>query len=182
MKMKKVKFLLVLLMALLVLPFGVFADEAPSTDGENESKEVKVYFFHGNGCPHCEDAFAWFEEIEDEYGEYFEVVDYEVWQHKDNDKLKEAVAEARKETVNGVPYIVVGNQAWNGFPESAKEQILEKIKSEYEQDPADRYDVMNYVDMSKQDTTTRDIIITVVLLVVCGAGVAGILAARKSTN
>ena len=51
--MKKIKLLLVVLFAILVLPFNVFADE--NADSENkEVKEVNVYLFHGDGCPHCE--------------------------------------------------------------------------------------------------------------------------------
>ena len=62
--MKKLKYLVILLIAALVIPFTVHAD------GE-ESKEVKVYFFRGEGCPHCVEAEEWFITIEEEYGSYF---------------------------------------------------------------------------------------------------------------
>ena len=74
--MKKFKFLLVILTALLVLPFSVFAEGTPGENartGDVDNNQVNLYFFHGDGCPHCEDAATWFEEIEDEYGEYFRI-------------------------------------------------------------------------------------------------------------
>lgn len=177
--MKKLKLLLVALVAVLVFPVSVFAEDA--------NKEVNIYFFHGDGCPHCEDAQTWFDEIEEEYGDKFKVVNYEVWYNEQNNKLMNAVAEARGETADGVPYIVVGNQSWSGFDESYKETILEKIESEYAQAVEERYDVMNYVDLEGVKTengssTGRDVLILILILAVGGAVVGGTIYARKNTQ
>lgn len=184
--MKKLKLILVALFAVLILPFGVFAEEE-ATENATESKEVNLYFFHGDGCPHCEDASVWFEEIEDEYGDMFNLVSYEVWYNEENNELMADVAEVRKETADGVPYIVVGNQSWSGFADDYKEAILSKIESEYKQDPSERYDVMNYVGLSgedeeKEDTTSRDVLILLVLVGVVAAVGVGVVVARKNTN
>lgn len=184
--MKRLKFILVVLTLFLIIPFGVFATEVEPRD-VSESKEVNLYFFHGDGCPHCEDADAWFEEIEDEYGEYFNLVSYEVWYNEENSDLMAAVAEVRGETADGVPYIVIGNQSWSGFSDDYKEDILSKIKSEYDQDPSERYDVMNFVDLvgtseKEESTTARDVLILLVLVGVVGAVVAGVVIARNKTN
>lgn len=182
--MKKIKILLLIVAVLLVVPFGVFAEEA-KTDVE-ESKEVKLYLFYGEGCGFCQKAKAWLDEIEDEYGDMFEVVKYEVWNDENNQKLMAAVSEARKENPGGVPYIIVGNQSWDGFTEDYEEGILEKIKSEYEQEPSERYDIMNYVSAAspekEKDTTAQDVLILLVILGVVGAVTAGIVVARKNTN
>ena len=177
--MKKLKLLLVALVAVLVFPVSVFAEDA--------NKEVNIYFFHGDGCPHCEDAQTWFDEIEEEYGDKFKVVNYEVWYNEQNNKLMNAVAEARGETADGVPYIVVGNQSWNGFDESYKETILEKIESEYAQAVEERYDVMNYVDLEgvkteNNSSTGRDVLILILILAIGGAVVGGTIYARKNTQ
>lgn len=192
--MKKIKVLLLILAMLLVVPFGVFADEATTSDGAatEESKEVKIYFFHGDGCGFCANAEAWFEEIEDEYGDKFEVVAYEVWYNEDNSKLMEAVGSVRQEEPGGVPYIIVGNQSWDGFADEYKDEILEKIDSEYEQDPSERYDIMNYVDLSGSSSTsmstavdtntTRDALILLVVIAIGAAITVGVIVARKNTN
>ena len=180
--MKKLKVLLLMLAVLLVVPFGVFADEA--SDEVVESKEVKLYLFYGDGCGFCQSAKEWFAEIEEDYGDKFEVVQYEVWYNQENSELMKAVASARKETPGGVPYIIVGNQSWDGFSDEYKDSIISKIESEYEQDPAERYDVMDYINLEveKKDTTARDILLIIVLVGVVGAITAGVVIARKTTN
>lgn len=189
--MKKLKSILVILAILLVLPFGVWAEENTTEDSTTEvveeSNEVKLYFFHGDGCGYCANAEAWFEEIEEEYGDKFEVVDYEVWYNEENSNLMTAVGEVRKETPGGVPYIIVGNQSWDGFSDDYKESILAKIESEYEQDPSERYDVMDYVDLTsssdeEENTTARDVLILLVLVGVVAAVTVGVVVARKQTN
>lgn len=184
--MKKLKVLLLMLAVLLVVPFGVFADEAKeeAKDEVVESKEVKLYLFYGDGCGFCQKAKEWFAEIEEDYGDKFEVVQYEVWYNQENSELMNAVASARKETPGGVPYIIVGNQSWDGFSDEYKDSIISKIESEYKQDPAERYDVMDYINLEveKKDTTARDILLIIVLVGVVGAITAGVVIARKTTN
>ena len=110
---------------------------------------------------------------------------YETWYDEKNANLMNAVAEVRGETVSGVPYIVVGNQSWNGFDESIGNEILDKIKAEYKAE--ERYDVMDYVDESvlikepaKDDSIADDIAVTVLLLVVVAGVGLGIYTLRKS--
>lgn len=191
--MKRFKFLLVMLLTILLIPFGVFAEEKAGENAKDVEaiseenvvdKEVNLYFFNGNGCGHCANAEAWFEEIEDEYGKYFNLVSYEVWYDEDNNDLMQKVGELRGEDVSGVPYIIIGNQSWNGFDEDYKAEILSKIKSEYKQDPADRYDIMNYVSSIKEEKEGygSDILALVIIIAVAGAVVAGIVLARKNSN
>lgn len=176
--MKKMKLFLVLILALLMVPFGVFADE-------DDKKEVNVYFFKGEGCGYCAAGLEWFDELDDKYDDMYELHEYETWYDEKNANLMNAVAEVRGETVNGVPYIVVGNQSWNGFDENVGKEILAKIKEEYKAE--ERYDVMDYVDESalvkgpkKDDSIADDIAVTVLLLVVVAGVGLGIYTLRKS--
>ena len=111
------------------VPFTVFAEEEETAKEDN--KEVKVYFFRGQGCSHCAEAEEWFKSIEEEYGERFKIVDYETWYNQDNAKLMEAIAKSRGETVEGVPYIIIGNKSWNGFTESYEQEIINELKTNY---------------------------------------------------
>jgi thiol-disulfide isomerase/thioredoxin len=175
--MKKLKLLVILMFAVLMIPVGVFAEE---------NEEVNVYFFKGDGCGYCEAGLEWFGEIEDRYGERFKLHEYETWYDEENAKLMEAVAKVRGEQVSGVPYIIVGNQSWNGFDKSYEDEILDKIKSEYKKADADRYDVMDYVENApadkkdKKDGNADDIAITVLLLVVVAGVGLGIYSLRKT--
>lgn len=200
--MKKLKYLVLLFAAFLILPFAVYAEDeyedegyveevaeetTSSEESNDESKKVNVYLFRGEGCPHCQEAEEWFESIKDEYGSYFKVVDYETWYNEDNAKLMEQVAEARGETAEGVPYIIIGNKSWNGFAESYEEEILEQIKSVFAQDVSERYDIMTYLpyinnDKKEEEKSSNDVLSLIIIVVVAGGIGFGIYQARKKTN
>ena len=139
---------------MLVIPFSVFADE--------EKKEpVKVYLFHGNGCSHCAETREWFDSIEEEYGDYFDLVKFEVWadENEENRQFMQIVAEKMGDEASGVPYMVVGKYTWpNGFaPDSLvdetgktmSEDMIEKIMETYNED--ERFDVMDGLSMPTPD-------------------------------
>lgn len=94
--------------------------------------KVVIYFFRGEGCPHCTEAEAWFESIKEEYGKMFIIKDYETWYNTENESFMKKVAESRDEKVIGVPYIIIGNKSWNGFTESYEDEMLSEIKRVYE--------------------------------------------------
>lgn len=178
--MKKLKLLLVFLVAL-VLPVMVYAE------GE-ENKEVNVYLFRGEGCPHCEEAIEWFNSIDEEYGSKFNIVDYETWYDEENAELMQKVAEARGEEASGVPYIIIGNKSWNGFTDSYESEMIAEIESEYAKAEADRYDIMTLLPEGStkknkdKDKESNDVLALIVILVVVGGVCFGIYKARSNTN
>lgn len=181
--MKKVKYLFLILLTLLVLPFTVFAEEEDVAT-EEDSKEVIVYFFRGEGCSHCAEAEAWFESIEEELGSKFKIVDYETWYNEDNADLMTKVAKARgeEETATGVPYIIIGDASWVGFDKSYESEMTDKINEMYEQEVSKRYNIMDFLDSGDTDTknnTGNDILSLVIILLVCGGIGTGVYFARK---
>lgn len=197
--MKKLRLLLILFAAVLLLPMTVSAvegeeevtaTEETTTAEATDSKEVNLYFFRGEGCPHCEEAEQWFESIEAEYGSYFKIVDYETWYNEENASLMEKVAKARGEEAEGVPYIIIGDKSWNGFADDYKDEILDQIKTVYAQDVNDRYDIMKYLDnpssakktSTKKDSGANDAIVLLVILLVAGGLGFGIYKARETAK
>lgn len=59
--MKKLKFLFVLLIGILIIPCSTLVVNA----AESENDPVNIYFFYGDGCPHCAEAEEFFDSIED---------------------------------------------------------------------------------------------------------------------
>ena len=181
--MRKLKYLFVLL-ALLVLPFMVYA-EGEEVTSSDDSKEVNVYLFRGEGCPHCQEAEEWFASIEEEYGSMFKVVDYETWYDEDNAALMKKVADARGEEASGVPYIIVGNKSWNGFAADYESEILAEIKSEFEKDVKDRYDIMKLLPdgiKKEEKEKSNDVLVLILILVVVGGVCFGVYKARDNTK
>ncbi len=180
--MKKLKLLLVVLLTFLVVPFGVFAEEDKKEDKKEEKTPVTAYLFWGDGCGFCANLKAWLAEIEDEHGYKFDVVDYEIYKNQENNELMGVVSEARGENATGIPYLIIGNQSWEGFNDGMKQEILEKIDIEYEKDVESRYDVMDLIEWDNEPNVGRDIFVTIVIIAVV-AGLGGMIySARKNTN
>lgn len=156
----------------------------------NQDGKVNIYLFRGNGCSHCHEFLTYLESIIDDYGKYFNVITYEVWSNGDNGTLMEKVAEKLGTEVSGVPFIIIGDQTFSGYASSMNEQIISLIKEEYEKE--DRYDVMKElgvdttvsnkkIENNAKDSSTSDIIILVVGILIIG-GVAGLVVMARKQN
>ena len=97
-----------------------------------DKNKVNIYFFWGSTCPHCKAEFAFFDEIKEEYGDYYNLYTYEVWENPDNEKIMNEFADALNEEVTGVPYTVIGDVSFTGFGESSKEKFIETIKNKHQ--------------------------------------------------
>lgn len=109
-----------------------------------DENKVNIYFFWGNGCPHCEQEHEFFDEIEKEYGKYYNLNTFEVWYNEENLNVYKRFATKMGDEVDGVPYTIVGNKTFSGFGESAKKKIKDAIKEQYK----NSYDV--YFDLKKE--------------------------------
>ncbi len=75
---------------------------------------VPVYFFWGDGCPHCVAAKPFLQELERQ-NPSVKVYSFEVWYSTANRKLLTDTAKELKIDVKGVPFIVVGQEYVTGF-------------------------------------------------------------------
>lgn len=173
--MKK-KILLFVAMCLLVLPITTKAisidkyntlnlkealkdeeiDEAFKNYKEND-KQVTIYLFRGKGCAFCRAFLTFLNSITDEYGKYFKVVSFEVWNDAENSALLSSVAAFMDKKLEGVPFIVIGDKVFDGYTESYDEDIKNTIKELYNSN--DRYDVfaqMTDKDLEVTANTTED--------------------------
>ncbi len=183
--MKKLSIYL-LLIALFVFPFTTFAKESKylgetyetlnfeeTLEKENIEKkydsyketsdQIPIYMFRGDGCGFCQAFLTFLSENADEYGKYFKLVSFEVWNDQKNSELMGYVATYLDQPANGVPFIVIGDKSFLGFDENAYgESIKEAIKNLYNTSKKDRYDVFEkmkanpkkWKNAKKQDNTT----------------------------
>lgn len=170
--MKKIKYLFIIFTFLFLFPFGVGAKE-----------KINIYFFRGNGCPHCEEAENFFNSIEGEYGKYYNLVDYETWYDTDNAELMKNVASKLGEEASGVPYIIIGKKTWNGYASSYNDDITSAIKKEYNKSSKDRYDVIEEINgKNKNSNPSSDIVAILIIVLIVGGIVYGIIVARKKSS
>ncbi len=152
---------------------------------KENKKQVTIYMFRGSGCGYCKKFLTFLNSIVDEYGEYFKLESYEVWSDTKNQKLMESVAETLEVNVSGVPFIVIGDQAFTGYSERYDDSIKTAITDLYNSD--ERYDVLEEVEKQQQEEAnaenkSRNTIIILNALFVIVAGAVVIYVNNKNTN
>ena len=124
-------------------------------DYKETDKQATIYLFRGKGCGYCRAFLTFLNSIVDDYGKYFKVVSFEVWNDANNSALLNSVATFMNEPAGSVPYIIIGDKVFGGYAESYDEDIKKAIKDLY--DSKDRYDVfakMTDKDLEASTTTT----------------------------
>lgn len=112
--MKKIFYFIVLL--LLLIPINVYG------------KEINLYLFYQETCPHCEEEIKFFNEYQEENKD-IRLIKYEISQNKDNRELFKEAKKVLKKNVSGVPYLIIGSSVIVGYDESyTKDNIIDKIE------------------------------------------------------
>jgi thiol-disulfide isomerase/thioredoxin len=94
---------------------GAVASRTDSAPG------VTLYFFWGEGCPHCESAKPFLEELQQRYPA-LRIDSCEVLEHRENIPRLMEMAKACNQEATGVPTFIIGNRMLSGFsPETAAE-------------------------------------------------------------
>jgi len=106
-----------------------------------EDGVVNIYYFWQEGCPRCDAQSEFFERIEAEWGEYFNVYAFEVLSNADNARLLNEVAELLDMRVSGVPFTVIGETTFVGFNERMEDGFINAIRVGVNQD----YDVFKEI-------------------------------------
>jgi hypothetical protein len=128
----RIKILFVIFGSLLI--FGM---ALPSRAAE----PVRLYFFYGEGCPHCAKEEAFFPSLKAKFPD-LEIKSYEVWSNDKNAELMSRVASEMKVGQAGVPLTVIGRRAVVGFSEA------ETTGAQIEAIVADAYSVGDYEDIA----------------------------------
>ncbi len=96
--MKKIINYLIVLLAIFIIPLS----------GNAKEKDITLYLFHGDGCPHCAEEISFLDSISNEY-DNLNVVKYEVWYNDENAALLTEVEKAFDIKRSGVPTTVIGD-------------------------------------------------------------------------
>ena len=199
--MKKKIFLLVVLVVML-FPISSFAKtyyddyatmnfvetlqaermEIENKDYKEDSKQATIYIFRGQGCGYCRKLLAYLNSISSEYGKYFKVVSFEVWNDSKNSALMSKVANLKGDSANGVPYYIIGDETFGGYAEEYNDRIVKAIMNVYNGN--DTKDVFKDLEASEKGTTSgsSDIFATVFwnLIIICAA--AGVVIYFNNKN
>ena len=137
---KKKLFFVSLLFLIICSVENVFAKE-----------QVNLYFFHGDGCPHCAEEEKFLAKIEKKYS-YVKIIRYEVWKNKSNALLMDRVGNRYDVATSSVPLTIISGTAISGYSESIGVRIERAIKY-YKDNPKEN---VNYVSQIKNGTFDED--------------------------
>ena len=203
------KIIAVILTLMLVLPIGVSAKdtkystyktmnfketlEAEDIELENEDYEetddqATIYMFRGQGCGYCRKFLTFLSSISEEYGKYFKLVSFEVWQDQDNSELMQQVGESLGEEIGGVPFIIIGDKTFPGYAETYDEQIKDAIKELYDEEEKDRYDIFDDLgnaskkksEKEKKEEKDANTAGVIAIVVIAGVVALAVISRRKA--
>ncbi|MGV8168474.1 MAG: hypothetical protein ACP5N3_00290 [Candidatus Nanoarchaeia archaeon] len=128
MKSKQQKGIFALFLALVVLLSlqGVFAQEQ-----QGKLQETTVYFFWGEGCPHCAAQEPFMKTLENKYSQ-LNIVYLETWHNETNAELLTQLFDAHGIAAGGVPATFIGtDKPIVGYrdAETTGKQIEQKIQN-----------------------------------------------------
>jgi len=110
------------------------------TPAAPERFDVPIYFFWGDGCPHCATQKVFLEQLKRDHPNV-KVFDFEVYYVEANRPLMTAMAAAFGRPVTGVPMTFIGDEVWVGFSDAMGRQMraaVERYQTYDAPDPADR--------------------------------------------
>ena len=122
-----------IILFIVIFVLGVFLFPSASVLANDQ---VNIYFFWGEGCPHCEKEQELLDSLESKYPEV-KVYDYEIYNSSKNVALLQEIARELNAEVRGVPFTVIGDQYFGGFnayttPQEIESQITYLLDNAYE--------------------------------------------------
>ena len=96
---------------------NVINKNANVSDIKKEDGMVNIYLFYGKECPHCEKLIKYLDDINDKYGDKFNLYGFEVWH-----------IFAKGDKSSGIPYYIIGDESFVGYNYTYDEKIVSAIK------------------------------------------------------
>lgn len=110
--MKKV--IKVIVFLLLIFPMAVSA------------KDINVYLFYGDGCPHCKAEEEFLESYLKDNNDV-KLYTYEVWYSTENQTKFKDVQKILNYNASGVPYTIIGDKVVSGYAEGSTDESIKNI-------------------------------------------------------
>jgi len=117
---------------LIILLFSLLFFVTPAIAQVENKNSIRLYFFYGDGCPHCGEEKEFLTALQSQYPN-LNVLNFEVWHNTNNQKLIQQVSKKLNTTAGSVPLTIVGDQYITGFNQMAGKQIEYNVNycSEY---------------------------------------------------
>ncbi len=116
-------------MASLVLGILLVASSAfvVGQQEEKDSGDLTLHFFWAANCPHCGEEKPFLERLSRDYPR-LKIMQYDVWNNRDNFNLLVALSEKYGTETVSTPTTVVGERIWYGFSDQTAREIEAHVK------------------------------------------------------
>lgn len=101
----------------------------PGIANAADSLPLSAYFFYGNGCPHCRQERQYLGELESRYPS-FKIYEFEIYENRENLAIMKESAKTLGASVNGVPFLIIGNRYFIGYLEGTTSEEIKKRVNE----------------------------------------------------
>ncbi len=129
--MRKIASVVLVSLVLFLFAGGLWADDS--------HRKVVMYFFWGEGCPHCVHEKSFLEGLRTKYPDLV-IKDYEVWHDVANKEIYQKMSAAYGLTSGSVPATFIDIKSWIGYSEERAKEIEEAVGQCFQfgcLDPAD---------------------------------------------
>jgi len=133
---------------------------------------VTLYFFWGEGCPHCARSKPFLKELEQKYPA-LRIESWEVLENRDNLPRLMEMAKARNQEATGVPTFIIGDRVLGGFSPEIAAEIERLVTSalagvadnhRHQPSPRDATDIITIPLFGRLDTSTLSLpVFTIVI-------------------
>ncbi len=91
------------------------------------NNQVDLYFFYGQGCPHCSKMSLFLEEMREKYPT-LNVLDKETYSNAENRELFQEMADAFETEISGVPTVFIDSKTIVGFSNAIGRSLENEIQ------------------------------------------------------
>ncbi|MFA6307410.1 MAG: hypothetical protein WC664_01095 [Patescibacteria group bacterium] len=120
MRLEVKKIFIALLFALAFFAQPVFAQNIP----------INAYFFYGDGCPHCAEERQYLLHVLKSDYPNLQIYEYEIYNSRENAVLLQKTAERLGVGIDGVPFLVIGDNHFVGYANGISSQIIKQRANE----------------------------------------------------
>ncbi len=118
------------------------------------AKEINLYLFHGDGCPHCAEEKDFLLTLDPNE---VHIIEYEVWYNEENASLMEKVKENLNIKRPGVPLTIIGDTYILGFGTGTDKKIERAISYYKDNEYVDVVeDIKNGTYVKKEEKNKSD--------------------------
>ena len=131
-------FILITILILGIISYFVFFNEkdvnnvvnknATVEELKKEEGMVNIYLFYGRECPHCEKLMEYLDDINNKYGDKFNLYGFEIWHNSDNANLMKEFLKTKGDKSSGIPYYIIGDESFVGYNYTYDEKIIDAIE------------------------------------------------------